>query len=176
MEVTEPDFATLVARAVRERLGWSAQSVQRFATGAAHYVFDVSSPGQPPVVARLGQPYRTEGLAKGTRNVIITPEGTLSGIVDVDDLCFGDPRYAPALTLAALTAMAGPKHYVDYWMRAARHRDDHIFHLCVALFLFDLMSEHGHVFNGNEKPSTPEARAIMLDALAAETAILSRRS
>lgn len=317
MDVTEPDFPILAARAVRERLGWSAQSVQRFATGAAHYVFDVSSPEQPPVVARLGQPYRTEGLAEGTRlmsqlrdlgvplpkilaegsidgfpymlmqrlpgtdlgnvvtelsdpqlqaiaehvaaaqtaaakfptgsrygyaatpetapharwsaeidsnfarsverltaaalfdpavlapvgaaierhhaeldaipptpflhdattrNVIVTPEGTLSGIVDVDDLCFGDPRYAPALTLAALTSMSGPKHYVDYWMQAAGHRNDHIFRLYVALFLLDLMSEHGHVFNGNEKPSTPEARAVMLDALAAETALLSHRS
>ncbi len=317
MEVTEPDFSILAARAVRDRLGWSPQSVERFATGAAHYVFDVSSPGQPPVVARLGQPYRAEGLAEGThlmsqlrdlgvplpkilaegsidgfpymlmqrlpgtdlgnvvtaltyshlqaiaqhvaaaqtaaadfptgnrygyaasaeaapharwsevidanfarsvhrltaaalfdpavlapvgaaidrhraeldaipptpflhdtttRNVIITPQRTFSGIVDVDDLCFGDPRYAPALTLAALTSMRGPKHYVDYWMAAAGHRDDHLFRLYVALFLLDLMSEHGHVFNGNEKPSTPEARAVMLDALAAETAIFSQRS
>lgn len=313
----DPDFASLASRAVRDRLGWSPQSVQRFATGAAHYVFDMSSPEQPPIVARLGHPYRAAGLADGarlmaqlrelgvpvpmilaegsidgfpymlmqrlpgtdlgnvvieltdpqlqsiaervamaqaaaaksptgsrygyaatpeaapharwseeidsnfarsvqrltaaalfdpavlapvgaaiehhraeldaipptpflhdttTRNVIISPEGTFSGIVDVDDLCFGDPRYAPALTLAALTSMSGPKHYVDYWMEAAGHRNDHIFRLYVALFLLDLMSEHGHVFNGNEKPSTPEARAIMLDALAAETAILSERS
>jgi aminoglycoside phosphotransferase (APT) family kinase protein len=35
-----------------------------------------------------------------TRNVIVTPAGTFSGIVDVDDLCFGDPRYPAALTLA----------------------------------------------------------------------------
>lgn len=313
----EPDFAELASRAVRDRLGWSPQSVQRFATGAAHYVFEVSSPELAPVVARLGQPYRAAGLADGTRlmvhlrevgvplpkvlaegsiegfpyvlmqrlpgtdlgnivteltdvqlqsiaehvaaaqtaaakfptgshygyaatpeaapharwsqeidsnfarsvqrltaaalfdpailapvgaaierhraeldaiprtpflhdtttrNVIVTPWGTFAGIVDVDDLCFGDPRYAPALTLAALTSMSGPKHYVDYWMQAAGHRNDHIFRLYVALFLLDLMSEHGHVFNGNEKPSTPEVRAIMLHALNAETAILSQRS
>lgn len=36
-----------------------------------------------------------------TKNVIVTPEGTFSGIVDVDDLCFGDPRYVAALTLAS---------------------------------------------------------------------------
>ena len=88
----------------------------------------------------------------------------------------GDPRYAPALTLAALTSMSGPKHYVDYWMRAAGYSNDHIFRLYVALFLLDLMSEHGHAFNGNERPSTPEARAILLDALTAETAILADRS
>ena len=39
-----------------------------------------------------------------TRNVIVTEEGAFSGIVDVDDLCFGDPRYPAALTLAVLTA------------------------------------------------------------------------
>ena len=309
-----PAFA---ARAVRDRLGWSPQSIQRFATGAAHYVFEASSPEVAPVVARLGRPDRAAGLAEGarlmtqlrelgvplpkvlaegsidgfpfmlmqrlpgtdlgnivneltdaqlqaiavhvaaaqtaaaksptgnrygyaatpdaarhprwsdeidsnfarstqrltaaalfdpavlapiaaaverhrpeldaipptpflhdttTRNVIVTPWGTLAGIVDVDDLCFGDPRYAPALTLAALTSMGGPKHYVDYWMRAAGHRNDHLFRLYVALFLLDLMSEHGHVFNGNERPSTPEARAILLGALTTETAFLSERS
>jgi aminoglycoside phosphotransferase (APT) family kinase protein len=313
----EPNFADLAARAVCERLGWSPQSIQRFATGAAHYVFEVSSPELAPVVARLGQPDRAPGLAEGThlmaqlrqlgvplpkvlaegsidgfpyvlmqrfpgtdlgnvvseltdpqleaiaehvaaaqaataqsptgdrygyaatpeaarhtcwseeidasfarstqrltaaalfdpailapvgaaierhraeldaipsipflhdtttRNVIVTPWGSFAGIVDVDDLCFGDPRYAPALTLAALTSMSGPRHYVDYWMQAAGHRNDHLFRLYVALFLLDLMSEHGHVFNGNERPSTPEARAILLDALNAETAILAERS
>ena len=39
-----------------------------------------------------------------TKNVIVTPAGSFSGIVDVDDLCFGDPRYAVALTSAALLA------------------------------------------------------------------------
>ena len=42
-----------------------------------------------------------------TKNVIVTPEGAFSGIVDVDDLCFGDPRYVVALTLPSLTAAAG---------------------------------------------------------------------
>jgi len=35
-----------------------------------------------------------------TKNVIVTPGGTFSGIVDVDDLCFGDPRHVVVLTLA----------------------------------------------------------------------------
>jgi aminoglycoside phosphotransferase (APT) family kinase protein len=314
---TEPDFAELAARAVHDRLGWSPQSIRRFATGAAHYVFEASTAEQPPVVARLGRPDRAAALAEGThlmaqlrelgvplprifaegsiddvpyvlmqrlpgtdlgnivseltdsqlqaiaervaaaqaaaaksptgkrygyaatpvtaphdrwsreidsnfarstqrltaaalfdpsvlapigaaierhraeldavpstpflhdtttRNVIVTPGGTFSGIVDVDDLCFGDPRYAPALTIAALTSMSGPKHYVDYWMAAAGHSNDHIFRLYVALFLLDLMSEHGHVFNGNERPSTAEHRAILLDALATETGFLSQWS
>lgn len=97
-----------------------------------------------------------------TRNVIVAPDGTFSGIVDVDDLCWGDPRYVPALTLAVLLAYGGPPEYVGHWMRAAGHRDDGLFRLYVVLFLVDLMGEHGQRFNGNERPSTPEARDQLL--------------
>ena len=99
-----------------------------------------------------------------TRNIIVAPTGSLSGIVDVDDLCFGDPRYAPALTLAALSASRRPSTYVEAWMRASGHQDDRIFRLYVALFLVDFMGEHGHRFNGNERPSTSAARATLLQA------------
>jgi aminoglycoside phosphotransferase (APT) family kinase protein len=62
-----------------------------------------------------------------TKNVIVTPEGTFSGIVDVDDLCFGDPRYVIALTLASLTVSGGPTHYVDAWMNFADYQYGRIF-------------------------------------------------
>jgi hypothetical protein len=97
-----------------------------------------------------------------TRNVLVAGDRTFSGIVDVDDLCFGDPRYAPALTLAVLLGYGGPTRYVEHWMRLAGHKDDHIFRLYVALFLLDLMSEHGQSFNGNERPSTPDDRQRLL--------------
>jgi hypothetical protein len=96
-----------------------------------------------------------------TKNVIVTPGGTFSGIVDVDDLCFGDARYPAALTLAALMAYGGPVSYVSAWLRHAQHADDRIFRLYVSLFLLDLMSEHGQVFNGIQAPSTSEARAAL---------------
>lgn len=93
-----------------------------------------------------------------TRNVIVTTEGGFSGIVDVDDLCFGDPRWPAALTLAVLMAQGGPVTYVKAWLRHAAQSDDLVFSLYVSTFLLDLMSEHGHRFNGNERPSTPGAR------------------
>ena len=99
-----------------------------------------------------------------TRNVIISPTGRLSGIVDVDDLCFGDPRYAPALTMAVLLVHDGSVTYVEHWMRVAGQRSDRLFRLYVALFLVDLMSEHGQHFNDNERDSTPQARAALLHA------------
>jgi len=92
------------------------------------------------------------------RNVIVAPDGELSGIVDVDDLCFGDPRYPAALTMAVLMAYGGPVAYVSSWLRHAGQADDTLFALYVAQFLVDLMSEHGQAFNGNALPSDPAAR------------------
>jgi Ser/Thr protein kinase RdoA (MazF antagonist) len=97
-----------------------------------------------------------------TKNVIVAPGGALSGIVDVDDLCFGDPRYVIALTLASLTVSAGPIHYVDAWMNSANYRDDHIFRLYVVLFLVDFMSEHGQAFNRDLRPSSADERNRLL--------------
>jgi hypothetical protein len=96
-----------------------------------------------------------------TKNVIVTLEGSFSGIVDVDDLCFGDPRYVVALTLASLMASGRPTRYVNVWMNAAGYRDYRIFRRYVALFLVDFMSEHGQEFNGNI-PSSAGCRGRLL--------------
>jgi hypothetical protein len=109
-----------------------------------------------------------------TKNVIVTSEGAFSGIVDVDDLCFGDPRYPAALTLAVLMACGGPVSYVSAWLRHARQTDDRLFRLYVSLFLLDLMSEHGQIFNGNQRPSTPEARAALKRAFERNLALVRR--
>lgn len=99
-----------------------------------------------------------------TKNVIVAADGRFSGIVDVDDLCFGDPRYPAALTRAALMAHGGPVSYVCAWSRHAGWPEDRLFQLYVALYLLDLMGEHGHTFNGNERASTPAARAALREA------------
>jgi len=100
-----------------------------------------------------------------TKNVIVTPDGEVSGIVDVDDLGFGDPRYPAALTLAVLNMTGGPVQYVYRWLRHAQAADDPLFRLYVALHLFGLMSEHGQTFNGNEMPSSPAVRGALRRAL-----------
>jgi aminoglycoside phosphotransferase len=97
-----------------------------------------------------------------TKNVIVAPDGSFSGIVDVDDLCFGDPRYVVALTLASLMVLDSPIHYIDVWMNLANYQYDRIFRLYVSLFLVDFMSEHGQAFNGNVRPSSPERRNQLL--------------
>jgi aminoglycoside phosphotransferase (APT) family kinase protein len=109
-----------------------------------------------------------------TKNVIVTLGGGFSGIVDVDDLCFGDPRYPAALTLASMMAYGGPASYVAAWLRHAGQSEDAVFRLYVALFILDLMSEHGHVFNGNIRPSTPEDRAALYQAFEASASHMTR--
>ncbi len=101
-----------------------------------------------------------------TKNVIVMPGRSFSGIVDVDDLCFGDPRYVVALTLASLMASGGPTHYVDAWMNVANYHYDRIFRLYVAVFLVDFMSEHGQEFNGNMLASSADYRSRLLHVFA----------
>jgi aminoglycoside phosphotransferase len=107
-----------------------------------------------------------------TRNVIVTADGNFSGIVDVDDLCFGDPRYPAALALAVLMAYGGPASYVSAWLRHANHSDDRVFRIYLGLFLLDLMSEHGQLFNGNQRPSTPDRREALRSAFESNIALL----
>jgi hypothetical protein len=96
-------------------------------------------------------------------NVVNTLPASRLVIVDVDDLCFGDPRYLAALTLASLLAAAARPDYVHAWMEIANFRDDRVFRLYVALFLVDFMSEHGQRFNQNLQLSSPEARRRLLE-------------
>lgn len=93
-----------------------------------------------------------------TKNVIVTDEGLLAGIVDVDDLCFGDPRFVPALTQVALRAHDLPTEYAGYLMEAAGWADDHLYRLYVAVIFLGFMSEHGQRFNDNAPESSLEAR------------------
>lgn len=99
-----------------------------------------------------------------TKNVIVGPDGAFSGIVDVDDLCFGDPRYPIALTLAALLARGDPTEYISAWLGHSDQPDDATFRLYVLIFLLDFMSEHGQSFNGNERASSPEIRSALYSA------------
>jgi hypothetical protein len=52
-----------------------------------------------------------------TKNVLVTENG-LAGIVDIDDLCFGDPLYVLSLTYMALLSSRSSTDYVDFWSNA----------------------------------------------------------
>ncbi|MBA2651024.1 MAG: hypothetical protein H0U73_01945, partial [Tatlockia sp.] len=51
------------------------------------------------------------------RNVIID-KGKITGIVDVDEVCFGDPLFVIGLTHVALENEGHDTLYTDYWAQA----------------------------------------------------------
>jgi hypothetical protein len=87
-----------------------------------------------------------------TKNVIVDAAGQLSGIVDVDDLCWGDGRYVIALTRVALATLGCEGDYIRYWLSAADERHDALFDLYIAIPAYGLLGEslRGLSENGNQ--------------------------
>ena len=87
-----------------------------------------------------------------TKNVIVN-NGKLSGIVDVDWICFGDNLFTAALTRMSLLSTNDDLDYIEFWcdamnLNAQRKK---VLDFYTALFCVDFMSEIGHAFN-KEKP------------------------
>jgi len=83
-----------------------------------------------------------------TKNLLID-QGHVSGIIDLDWICFGDRLYVIALTTMSLLAMNADLAYVGYWkslecMDAQRERALLFYTL---VFCLDFMSEKGMRFN-----------------------------
>lgn len=83
-----------------------------------------------------------------TKNVLIH-DGALSGIVDVDCVCFGDPLLTVALTRMALLSRGFATDYIDYWCAAlgppaARSP---LLGLYTAIFCVGFLGELGQRFN-----------------------------
>ncbi len=83
-----------------------------------------------------------------TKNVLVH-EGHLSGIVDVDEVCFGDPIFTIALTQMALLSSKHDVDYIDMWcdlveLSAEQRR---VLNLYTAIFCVDFMGEIGQRFN-----------------------------
>lgn len=87
-----------------------------------------------------------------TKNVLIE-NGSLSGIVDVDFVCFGDPLYVVSLTNMALLSSAFNTDYVTYWSDDLNltAQQKKILKLYTIVHCIGFMSELGHKFN-KEKP------------------------
>jgi aminoglycoside phosphotransferase (APT) family kinase protein len=107
-----------------------------------------------------------------TKNVIVH-RGRLSGIVDTDTVCFGDPLYTLGLTRMALLSEGLGTAYVDHWAdclgldSAARARVE----LYTAVFCVDFLSELGQRFNRDDAAAVDPARkALLLGILDAQLA------
>jgi aminoglycoside phosphotransferase (APT) family kinase protein len=83
-----------------------------------------------------------------TKNVIVE-QGTLSGIVDTDEVCFGDPLFTLGLTNMALLSLGVDTDYVGYWLDAigASRQQRTIVGVYSLVFCLNFMSELGQVLS-----------------------------
>ena len=88
-----------------------------------------------------------------TKNVLVH-EGRFSGLVDVDELGFGDSLLTIGLTRASLLAAGRDSEYTDFWLAelsaTAEQRTAIAFY--TALFIVVFMSEQGQRFNRDIAP------------------------
>ncbi|HEX8982161.1 MAG TPA: phosphotransferase [Ktedonobacterales bacterium] len=86
-----------------------------------------------------------------TKNVLIF-NGALSGIVDTDNVCFGDSLFTLALTRVALLAHGQDPEYADHWrdLLALDGEQRRALDVYTAMFLLDFLGELGHRFNRDE--------------------------
>lgn len=83
-----------------------------------------------------------------TKNVQIF-NGALSGIVDTDNVCFGDALFTLALTRVALLAHGHDPEYADHWRELLALNDEQrrALEVYTAMFLLGFLGELGHNFN-----------------------------
>ncbi len=83
-----------------------------------------------------------------TKNVLVH-EGRLSGIVDVDVVCYGDPLWTIALTKMALLSGGHDLDYLQAWCQCADVGQDQlaVLDFYTAVFCVDFMGEVGQTFN-----------------------------
>ena len=98
-----------------------------------------------------------------TKNVIIS-EGKLSGIVDVDNLCYGDPLFHIALTRMALLSDGSDARYIDFLLEEHGPYSKDLFRLYTIEHCIGFISELGQPFNGNLVPAT-QRRKEFLEAI-----------
>ncbi|MGA2441693.1 MAG: phosphotransferase [Tepidisphaeraceae bacterium] len=83
-----------------------------------------------------------------TKNVIIDA-GRLTGIVDVDEICFGDPLFTLGLTRMSLLARGRQVDYIDDWVNILElnARQLRILDLYTAIHCTTFIGELGQRFN-----------------------------
>jgi len=82
-----------------------------------------------------------------SKNVLIN-QGRLSGVIDIDCICFGDKIYYVALTNMALISLGYDTKYIDYLMEEmeASELERKVLKLYTLVFCVDFMSEKGMKF------------------------------
>ena len=99
-----------------------------------------------------------------TKNVLIA-EGKLTGIIDLDWICFGDRLYVIALTTMSLISMHADLEYVECWKNLEKlsKMQETVLLFYILVFCVDFMSEKGMRFNREEKEQVNTDEKIFLE-------------
>jgi aminoglycoside phosphotransferase len=103
-----------------------------------------------------------------TKNVIVH-HGAVTGIVDTDEMAFGDPLWAVALTHTSLLAARRSTDYVDQLVDAMGITNTERMSLYTAIFALDFLSEVGHQFNRDRTPAISSEEINNLTAILASS-------
>jgi hypothetical protein len=100
------------------------------------------------------------------KNVLVH-QGRLSGIVDVDEVCFGDPLLTVGLTKMALLAKRFDTRYVEHWLDRldATSEQRAVVNVYAAVFCADFLSEQGQAFNREKATVDADEIAFLLETL-----------
>ena len=159
----DPGLLPTWADVIEQSLTRSQQRIARLGRVSVTYVDCVRAllPRFSDYIARIPPTAFLDDTT--TKNVLIN-EGRLSGIVDVDYVCFGDPLFTVALTRMALVSMGADLEYTDAWCAAlaldAHQRAALTLYTCV--FCVDFLSEVGHIGNQNTATATDDQRITQL--------------
>lgn len=101
-----------------------------------------------------------------TKNVLVH-NGELSGIVDVDSVCFGDSLLTVALTQTALLDRSFDLEYIRAWVSRLNPTPLQLDALKFysMLFCLDFIGEMGQKFNRPEAPGLDQARLLRLERI-----------
>jgi Ser/Thr protein kinase RdoA (MazF antagonist) len=104
-----------------------------------------------------------------TKNVLID-RGQLSGIVDVDTVCYGDLLRTVALTRMSLLASQDDTVYTDAWATLLDLSAEQVrlLDLYTAMFGVDFLSEIGQVFNRSRPLASTDEQARRLISIVDE--------
>lgn len=98
-----------------------------------------------------------------TKNVIVN-NGKLTGIVDIDGVCFGDKLLPIALANTSLLNSGYDPSYIKYWVHALSITEEQkeVIKFYTALYAVDFMSEGGQKFNKESVSPINEERVKRL--------------
>jgi hypothetical protein len=126
-------------------------------------IIDRISPWLRKFEAYFSRVRPTPFLADATTKNVIVYQGRLTGIVDIDEVCFGDPLLTVGLTQMSLLALGADTDYVSHWLELLETNAEGraVADFYTVVFCADFISEQGQSFNREQVPVDAKKVALL---------------